>query len=179
MKVIKNILLVVAGLLLLLLIVGFLLPSEFKVQRSIVINAPVSEVYKHVVNLRNWKAWGVWFKRDPTMLVAYSGAEGNVGMTSKWVSEQEGSGEMVIIALEPNRRFIYSLYFPEMDMGSTGEFIFKEKNGQTEVTWLDYGNLGGNPLNHYFSFFMDKMIGPDFETGLENLKTLAEFSQNN
>ncbi|MFT4940128.1 MAG: hypothetical protein ACI88A_003180 [Paraglaciecola sp.] len=179
MKILKKIFLVVAGLLLLLLIVGFLLPSEFKVQRSISIKAPASEVYKHVVNLRKWKTWGVWFKRDPTMLITYSGAEGDVGMTSKWVSEQEGSGEMVIIALEPNQRFIYSLYFPEMDMGSTGEFIFKESNGQTEVIWLDYGDLGSNPINHYFSLFMDQMIGPDFEVGLENLKTLAEFTHNN
>ena len=177
MKILRKTFLVVAGLLVLLLIVGFLLPSEFKVQRSIIINAPASEVYKHVVNLRNWKTWGVWFKRDPSMLITYSGAEGDIGMTSKWESEQEGNGEMVIIAIELNQRFIYSLYFPEMGMGSTGEFIFKEENGQTEVIWLDYGDLGSNPINHYFSLFIDQMIGPDFEVGLENLKKLAEFSQ--
>lgn len=179
MKALKKTFVIVVSILVLFLIIGFLLPSEFKVQRSITINAPASEVYKHVVNLRNWQAWGVWFKRDPKMQITYSGPEEDVGMTSKWLSEQEGSGEMVVIAIEPNRRFIYSLYFPEMDMGSTGEFIFNENNGQTEVIWLDYGNLGSNPVNHYFSLFMDQMIGPDFESGLENLKTLAEFSQDN
>ncbi|MFT5674257.1 MAG: hypothetical protein ACI808_000172 [Paraglaciecola sp.] len=179
MKVLKKAFFVVAGLFVLLLTVGILLPSEFKVQRSVIINAPASEVYKHVVNLRNWTAWGVWFKRDPNMLITYAGAEGEIGMTSRWESEQEGNGEMVIIAIEPNQRFIYSLYFPEMDMASTGEFIFKEENGQTKVIWLDYGDLGSNPINHYFSLFIDQMIGPDFEVGLVNLKNLSEFSESN
>jgi hypothetical protein len=27
---------------------------------------------------------------------------------------------------------------------------------------------------HYMAHFMDRMVGPDFEAGLANLKTLAE-----
>lgn len=158
----------------LLILIGFVLPSEFKVQRSISVDAPAAKVYANVVDLRNWRAWGVWFKRDPDMKIVYSGPESAVGMKSQWISEQEGSGEMEVIAVEPNQRFIYALYFPDMDMGSTGEFTFQEDKGRTEVTWMDYGDVGNNPLNRYFAVFMDKMIGPDFEVGLENLKLLSE-----
>lgn len=30
------------------------------------------------------------------------------------------------------------------------------------------------PISTYFGFLMDGMIGPDYETGLQNLKALAE-----
>ena len=171
---VKKILLGLLTVFVLFILIGFILPSEFKVQRSISINAPATEVYAHVVNLRNWQAWGVWFKRDPNMSIVYSGPESTVGMKSQWISEQEGSGEMEVIAIEPNKRFIYALYFPEMDMGSTGEFIFTQEQGRTNVTWMDYGDVGINPVNRYFALFMDEIIGSDFEVGLENLKLLSE-----
>ena len=169
-KTLIGILMVLVGL----TVIGFVLPSEFKVQRSISVDAPAANVYANVINLRNWRVWGVWFKRDPNMKILYSGPESAVGMKSEWISEQEGSGEMEIIAIEPNKKFIYSLYFPEMEMGSTGEFVFSEQQGRTKVTWMDYGDVGNNPINRYFVFFMDNMVGADFEIGLENLKVLSE-----
>jgi hypothetical protein len=36
--------------------------------------------------------------------------------------------------------------------------------------------MGGNPVNRYFGVMMDRLVGPDFEAGLANLKALAENS---
>ncbi|MCV2885219.1 SRPBCC family protein [Aestuariibacter sp. AA17] len=154
--------------------VGFLLPSDFRVERSVLIEAPPEKVFPYVVNLREWRNWGVWFKRDPQMTTEYSGPEAQQGMKSQWTSETEGSGEMELVEVKPNRLIVYSLYFPEFDMGSTGEMRLQEEDGRTIVTWVDYGDVGDNPVNRYFALMMDSMIGPDFEVGLENLKMLAE-----
>jgi len=40
--------------------------------------------------------------------------------------------------------------------------------------WVDAGDLGLNPLSHWFGLFLDRMIGPDFEAGLAKLKALCE-----
>jgi hypothetical protein len=37
-----------------------------------------------------------------------------------------------------------------------------------------YGEHGMNPIHRWFSLFMDKLVGPDFEAGLKSLKALAE-----
>jgi uncharacterized protein YndB with AHSA1/START domain len=174
MAVLKKILIGLLTFFVLLILIGLVLPSEFKVQRSISVDVPAAKIYANVVDLRKWMVWGVWFKRDPNMTIVYSGPESAVGMKSQWVSEQEGSGEMEVIAIEPNQRFMYTLYFSDMDMGSTGEFIFTEENGRTDVTWMDYGDVGNNPINRYFALFMDELIGDDFEVGLENLKLMSE-----
>lgn len=174
MAVLKNVVITFVVLVVLFLGVGFLLPSEFKVERSVTIDAQPEAVFAEVANLRKWRGWGVWFKRDPQMQITYSGPEGAIGMKSEWTSESEGSGEMQVLEMVPNQKMVYSLYFPEFEMGSTGELVLEQQDGQTKVTWMDYGDVGSNPVNHYFAAFMDSMIGPDFEAGLSNLKTVVE-----
>ncbi|MBC7710484.1 MAG: hypothetical protein H7203_10510 [Rhizobacter sp.] len=44
----------------------------------------------------------------------------------------------------------------------------------TKVSCDINGNAGMNPVFRWFGLFTDKMIGPDFEAGLKNLKKLAE-----
>lgn len=174
MKVLKVAASGLIGFVLLLVIIGFLLPSDFHVQRRITINTPAEKVFPYVVDLKQWRNWGVWFSRDPNMQITYSGVAGEVGHKSSWVSESEGSGEMTITSISANEKLVYNLYFPDFDMGSTGEITLVEKAGHTEVIWADFGDVGGNPINHYFAAMMDSMIGPDFEAGLQNLKTLVE-----
>ena len=109
------------------------------------------------------------------MQVEYSGPIKQVGMKSEWVSVSEGSGNMVISAVEPNKRLVYALSFPDFGMQSTGEMVLSStKEGKTEVTWMDYGTLEGNPMQRYFLLGLDSMIGPDFEAGLNRLKKLSE-----
>jgi hypothetical protein len=57
---------------------------------------------------------------------------------------------------------------------NVAEFALKTRGDSTSVTWAMHGP---NPyiakVMHVF-FYMDRMIGKDFELGLANLKTAAE-----
>jgi len=174
MSVLKKLLVIIGLVLAVFVLVGFVLPKEYSVQRSVVISAEPSEVYPNIVDLRKWSKWGVWFKRDPDMVLSYSGPDRAIGMRSEWKSISEGNGEMEITQLEHNKRVVYRLYFPDFDMGSTGVVELQETDSGTRVTWRDEGAVGINPLDRYFVLMMDDMIGPDFELGLENLKTVTE-----
>ena len=44
----------------------------------------------------------------------------------------------------------------------------------TQVTWTLDIDMGASPIAHYFGLMMDRMIGKDYETGLNKLKTLVE-----
>jgi hypothetical protein len=59
-------------------------------------------------------------------------------------------------------------------MRSKGAITLEPAGGGTRVTWTNTGDTGGNPLKHYLAASMDRMVGPDFEQGLANLKALAE-----
>jgi len=154
---------------------GFLISPDFKVERSIQISAQPEEIYSHLVDLKAWRKWAIWFQRDPNIKVDYTGPEKNIGMKSSWVSESEGSGNMTITHIEAAQRLVYRLEFPDFDMQSTGEFVLtKAGENKTNVVWMDYGEVTGSPVNRYFTLFLDGMIGPDFEAGLANLKSQVE-----
>ena len=61
-----------------------------------------------------------------------------------------------------------------MEKPSTVALILENKNSLTEVTCSMTNIIQFNFIIKYFLPFMHKMVGPDFETGLKNLKALAE-----
>jgi hypothetical protein len=61
-----------------------------------------------------------------------------------------------------------------MDMGSIGSMTLEPAAAGVKVVWVDAGELGMNPVHRWFGLFLDRIIGPDFERGLNNLKRLAE-----
>ena len=176
MKIVQWTLAVIGALVLLVLVGGLFLPSKFTVQRSAVINATPNKVYDLVVEPRQWTKWSVWNRRDPNMKITYKGPPFGMGAKWEWVSKSEGSGSMEFTRVEPDRAVEYSLAFPEYNMRSGGALTLEPSGNATRITWTNSGDVGGNPLKHYVAFMMERMVGPDFEAGLANLKALAEQS---
>jgi uncharacterized protein YndB with AHSA1/START domain len=174
MKWVTRVLLTVAVIAVLVFAIGFLLPSDFKLQRSIEIGASPERVYALISDPREWKMWTVWNRRDPAMTIGYSGAPTGAGAKWTWQSKTEGNGEMEFTAAVPNERIVYSLHFPDFGMRSTGHLRLEPVGAKTRVTWTNEGDVGASPINRYFALLMDRMVGPDFEAGLANLKTIAE-----
>jgi uncharacterized protein YndB with AHSA1/START domain len=154
---------------------GWLLPAEFKVKRSVQVAAPAEKVYALIADPREWKRWGVWSRRDPAMKMDYSGAPSGQGAKWSWQSASEGNGVMEFTAAVPPEKVAYRLSFPDMGMQSTGELLIAPAGSAgVIVTWTNEGDMGSNPVNRWFGLFMDRLVGPDFEAGLNHLKALAE-----
>jgi uncharacterized protein YndB with AHSA1/START domain len=157
----------------LLIAVGFALPRNVSVARSIEINAPADSIFALVHAPKAWKRWSVWNQRDPNMALTYSGPESGVGANWDWKSEKEGNGAMTFTTSEPGKRLGYELRFEGMPP-STGALTLEPNGSGTKVTWSMEGDMGGSPINRWFGVFIDRMVGPDFEGGLANLKQAAE-----
>lgn len=172
----KILLKIVGGLSLLVLVlclVAFAFPRQYRVERSLVINAKPAAIMAQVADLRAWKTWGAWQERDPGMKMSYSEKSTGVGAWSAWESKQEGNGKMTVTEVT-STKVTYHLEFPDMGTQSTGSLeLMSEGTGQ-KIIWLDQGDLGMNPMNRWVGLFLDKMIGPDFERGLANIKQIVE-----
>jgi hypothetical protein len=114
----------------------------------------------------------------PNMQVESSGIEGNIGSIRKWKGNKKvGEGEQEIKEIIPNELIHNEIRF-KTPMESTNQVYLKmaESNGKTEVTWQMVGE-SKFPFNAIGAFVsMDKMIGPDFEKGLQDLKQIVEAS---
>jgi uncharacterized protein YndB with AHSA1/START domain len=175
MAILKKTLISVVALIILLVIIGFLMPRTFKVEREITISAPQIPIYQMVSAPTNWPKWAVWNKRDPNMKLTFSGTGGGAGAKWSWESATEGNGVMEFTEADSPRRIVYKLSFPDRGMVSTGELKLTAVNDeQTKVSWTNEGDLGANPVLRYLGLFMDKIVGSDFDAGLSSLKALVE-----
>lgn len=175
MKTVMRVVGVLVGLVIVLAVVGFILPGHYRVERSTVIAAKPAAIFPLVGDLKAWPQWGVWFRRDPAMQIDYSPSTTGVGAWSAWKSKSQGNGKMTVSSVQAPALFDYRIEFPDVGMAANGTMVLvPAADGATEVRMGMEGDLGHNPVNRWFGLFMEKMIGPDFEAGLANLKKVSE-----
>lgn len=172
-----KILLVLAALLAGLVILIALQPAGYQVSRTATIAAPQERVFGLVNDFHKWDSWSPWAKLDPAMKTTYEGAPSGAGAVYSWVgNDTVGEGRMTITESQPYQHVGIKLEFIK-PFASTSQtrFAFKDEGGKTNVIWTMNGQ--NNFLTKAFCLFMggmDKMIGPDFEKGLSQMKTAAE-----
>lgn len=177
MKTIKWILLGVIGLALVLLVVGFLLPRRWQVQRSIVIHAPSAAIYPLVANMKTgWPQWSAFDLEDPDIRYTYSGPDERVGALRNWTSKRMGDGTQKVVKADPATGVEFRLEMQANGFVLTGNIAFEPAGTGTQVTWTDSGEVGYNPVQRYFVAFLDRMMGGTFEKSLATLKQKAEAS---
>ncbi|PNS07771.1 SRPBCC family protein [Solilutibacter silvestris] len=151
-------------------------PATFEVSRSTVIAAPPQRVYDLINDFHNFPQWSPWQKLDPAMQVTYSGPQNGVGSSYAWSgNKQAGKGSMKITEATAPGKIKMDLDFIEPFAASnTVDFVLAPEGSGTRVTWTMRGH--SNFMVKVMSMFvsMDQTIGPDFERGLANLKTVAE-----
>ncbi|MEM7678025.1 MAG: SRPBCC family protein, partial [Myxococcota bacterium] len=152
----RNILIAVVVLAAAFVIIGLLLPQDYRVERSLVIDAAPNTVYSHVIDLKKNAAWNPWSRADPTMKTTYAETSSGTGAWYSWTSENSGDGKLTIVKAEPGRRIENDLDFGDMGT-ATGFWTFEPKGKQTKVTWGFFGNTEGDLIAAYFGLFMDSL----------------------
>jgi hypothetical protein len=174
MKLLRKILIGLVAIVALFLVIGLLLPSHFFVSRSITIKAKPEDIYAQLDDPKAWKNWSIWTRRDPAMEIVYGNVAHGVGASWSWKSKTEGDGIMTFTAGDPSKQLTYKLEFPSYGMVSTGILKLEPGTDGVKLTWTNEGDMGMNPINHYMALCMDKMVGPDFDAGLAQLKKNLE-----
>lgn len=175
MKTWKKVALWILGLLVVLILVSYLLPKSYKVERSITVKSTPHTLYMLISDYRLWELWAPWTKEeDPAVVFEIEGTPGQPGSVWKWKGDKFRQGAMTMTEGIPVRRMTYQLDFDQGSMISYGLMELECSGDSCRVTWRDEGTLGNFPLERFFGLLADRMMGPDFEKGLMNLKAIAE-----
>jgi len=171
----KKIAIVILALLVLLIVASFFLPRRIHVERSATIGAPPSTVFTLVNSFKRFNEWSPWVEKDPKATYTYSGPGAGVGAKIAWVGDPNtvGTGSQEIVESRPHTLVRNRLEFTG-EGPSDATMTLQAEGTSTKATWALDTDLGWNPVSRYFGLFFDRMIGPDFEKGLVNLKALAE-----
>jgi hypothetical protein len=172
----KKIAAVAVLLLLVVLGVAATKPDTFRVQRSTSIKAPPEKIYAFIDDFHRWGTWSPYEKLDPAMQRTYSGTQRGTGAVYEWDGNSKaGKGRMEITdAPAPTKVTIKLDFLKPMEAHNVAEFTLEPRGDSTQVTWSMAGPTPYFAKVIHVFFSMDRMVGKDFETGLANLKALAE-----
>jgi hypothetical protein len=159
-----------------ILLLALTKPSSFRVERSTTIAAPPEKIAALIDDFHHWDEWSPWAKLDPIMKTTYSGPPSGVGSVYEWEGNSKvGKGRMEILAIEPAKTTIKIDFLKPFESHSTADFVLEPQGSDTRVNWIMNGPMNFFP-GRVMSVFtgMDKVIGPDFDKGLANIKAAAE-----
>ena len=172
MKILKKILIFLVVLVGLVLIVSAFLPGSVVVSRTRVMPISKETAFEKVTVLQTWKKWMTWAKLDTAAVYTYSGepAAGKGAWYTWKGNDKMGEGKMTITEVFGTDSVYMDLVFADYDPTPV-VFKFFEKDKGTEVFWS---------MKMEFPFylrimglFVDGMMAPDFEGGLEGIEKLG------
>lgn len=166
--------LIIIGILLaLVILMALIAPNNYNVSRSIDLDHSTDIVWENLKYLKKQQEWSPWAKKDPNMEQKFTGIDGEIGAVSYWNGNKEvGEGEQEITKIVEGKRIEQDLRFLKPYKSQSDCYMELEEldGNRSKVTW---GFTGNNkfPMNIMMLFMsMDKMVGKDFEQGLQNLK---------
>ncbi len=151
-------------------------PDTFQIKRSKNIQADPEDIFPYLNDLHAFRSWSPWEEKDPAMKRIHSGADSGVGAAYEWDGDKTvGKGRMEIVESVPHSKVGIKLDFIKpFEAHNRVDFELSSRNDITEVSWIMSGS--NSFMSKLMSLFvsMDKMVGPDFESGLAKLKELVE-----
>jgi hypothetical protein len=151
-------------------------PDKIHVERGLVMQGTPAHVFPYANDFTKFATWIPWTELDPNQKTEFSDPPSGLGAWYTWSGNKDvGVGRMEILSVQPDA-IITQLEFIE-PFASRAQSTLSMKpagEGKVEVTWsFDQDADFGTKVMCVF-MDMDKMMGPDFEKGLGNLKVLVE-----
>jgi len=155
------------------IVVGLALPRTHSFEVSTEIDAQPATVFALVNDFRRFSLWAPWADTDPNARFIYSGNNRGADAAMTWDGTIIGSGTQMITESRP-----FEYVGIAMNPGEAGEasswFRLNPGVGTTIVHWGFEVDYGMNIVGRYFASMLGSVVARDYQTGLVNLKELAE-----
>jgi len=166
---------ILAGIVTAIVILALVAPTDFRMEREIVIDRPKAEVFAYLRSLKNQNNWSVWAMKDPAIRNEFRGTDETVGFVNAWEGNKDvGKGEQEIKKIVEGARVEFELRFEKPFKATNDAYISTEavNANQTKVRW-GFSGKSPRPMN-IMTMLMKGVLAKDFDTGLSNLKKILE-----
>ncbi|PCN47267.1 hypothetical protein Csp2054_12440 [Curtobacterium sp. 'Ferrero'] len=145
--------------------------KQVTVERREHVDAAPAALLPRIADLTRWVDWSPWEGADPALHRAYAGDPGTVGSSYTWSGNRKaGAGTMRITAIGPDGVDVDLEFTKPFRSSNTIRFDLVPSGTGTDVVWRMT-----SPRTFMSRIFdLEKLVGPDFEKGLQQLKAVAE-----
>jgi hypothetical protein len=173
MSIIFILLILLGVLFLVVLVMGFLLPNAWRVDREILLQGEAEQIFPLINSPKNWQDWSVW-NVENGMKFNFSGPSNGKDAAMSWKGNQI-NGKMIITKSDNNK---------------TIEFLMDLENGRfkvnsiividgsvpnfSQVAWRSELNMSKNynPVYRYQAYFLKNYFDTSMSESLNGLKAL-------
>jgi uncharacterized protein YndB with AHSA1/START domain len=152
--------------------------ADYSIRREISIKAPPKKIFPYLVSAEKADSWMPWKDSDPNLKMSYMGPKEGIGSISSWESPgRMGVGQAEIVGVIPDQKIQTKItYKKPMVFEQLSEFTLTPNGETTTMTWAVTGknNFIGRLMCTLSMMNMDKMVGGEFEKGLNKLKSEIE-----
>jgi hypothetical protein len=156
----------VAGLAVLAAGTLVLLPRDVTVTRTGLVPATPEAIVALAASNTGYQRFNPYLSSDPDLRIDPFGPESGVGSGFRF-DGREGKGQQTVSRVED------SAVHYAIDLGAMGQptqrISAADQGARSEVTWTMHADLGLNPIARVMGLFKDRMVGPTFERGLQNM----------
>ena len=165
---------IILALIVALLIISALMPNSFNVEKSTIINKPISAVMSRIANLNDYALWNPWQQSDPTATNSITGSPGTPGHKYAWEGKKVGVGALTLNQMDDrNIHFDLEFFKPWKSKAKDNWHFESIGSNETKVIWQNSGQLPW-PVARMMGPMISKGLNRQFVEGLNNLKKLCE-----
>jgi uncharacterized protein YndB with AHSA1/START domain len=159
-----------AGLLVLMLAVGLLLPGTWEARWEEDLPATPAEVFPYLDEPHRWV---LWMPLPPSGVETF-GPEAGQGAGLRWKDSHYGEGDFRIVESEANARVVYEVSLEGGALRIRGALTLQPEGAEARLLWQEWGDFGWNPLLGYTARRMSGSQSRAMAASLENLRELLE-----
>lgn len=160
-------------------VIGALLPSSGRIERSVEVSNPVRQIFDTVNTLRRFPEWSAERRLDPQMRMEFEGPRSGIDAGVRWTgNETVGNGSLKIVSADPDSQVKMAA---ENDLSGTNKSytfrIVPAENARTARIFLSYEvDYGWNLLWRYAGLYIHGTPDANVQAALANLSAmLASF----
>ena len=163
------------GLIGLLLLAAALLPKVYNVEKTIVINKPVTDVMNRIADLNYYSQWNPWQQSDPTVKNIITGMPKTSGHKYEWEGKKVGVGSLTLNNMDDKHIHFDLEFLKPFKSKAKDNWLFEPwgDGSETKVTWQNSGQLAW-PIASLMGPMITKNLNTQFVQGLVNLKKMCE-----
>lgn len=176
MKYIKSLLFVAVAMVLLFLVVGIFMPSQFSIERSNIIHLPIDSISNNIEDLDYFKEWIIWHNGDSASFKQFGKVS---GQSIIWDDEKIGKGTLSTIKNSIKNTFeqVVELEKP-INLKFNIKYLLAENDKQTTLTWKAYGDLS-YPINRFYKVPIEAKLNKLMISSLAKLKKMSSIEMGN
>lgn len=170
---IKSIFRLVTFLIILILVIGFLLPTHYQIKKSIYIEATPTSLDYWLFDLKNWPSWQTWHLINPDLTFIFGEKTRGVGAFLAWQGRYQ-TGELTFSMVD-DKNIQFNILFNDEHLAFSAlkiePIIFHKDRSKYLVSWTIEGEITPPIFAGYLALLHKIILSSALEVGLKNLQS--------